>query len=583
MISYRAIRLYCYLLLWFAILMVFMPCVGNQFVDWDDLAFVTRNHHISTISPASIRWMLTTFYQGAWHPLTWFSHALDRSLWGASSTYHHLVNVLIHSLNVLLFCSLVVRLLQAKVLSQRLQYITAFTAALFFGIHPLRVESVAWVAQRKDVLCAFFFLASLIVYLSYARSESSGSRGRYYLISLALCFAALLSKPMAMTLPFVLLLIDWYPLERLTASTFWSRVREKIPFFVLAGLTAFLNMLAAGEGAVPFSYVPAHMRIMNAFCALVFYVRQTIAPSNLMPLYQLDRSLDYFGPRFIFCAVLVSLVTIVCVWRAWKRDRLWAAVWFYYLITIGPALGLFMSYRHAMADRYTYLPTLGFWLLFGLGVSRLWEVSGRLSAPRAAKGGLIACLVLLAFAYGHQTQRQISVWRNSETLWGHVIQHGKYVPALAYFSLGKIMENKGEYDKAMAYYQTALSLNPKNNRYRAGIANIISKKGNRKEALRIYEQILQEEPDNSGAYVNVGRILALMGRLDQAVKAFDRALQLQPDNGQALLLIAIAYLEKGDKATALDYYDKYLSKGFPAKPEVDRELGKTTSNPLHIR
>lgn len=583
MISYRAIGVYCYLLLWFTILMVFMPCVGNQFVDWDDHAFVTKNHHISTLSLESIRWMLTTFYQGVWHPLTWFSHALDRSLWDASPAYHHLVNVLLHSLNVLLFCSLVVRLQRGADLSRGQQYIAAFAAALLFGIHPLRVESVAWVAQRKDVLCALFFLASLIVYLSYARSESSGPRRTYYLTSLALFFGALLSKPMAVTLPFVLLLIDWYPLERLTASTFWTSVREKIPFFVLSGLTVVVNMFAAGQGAVPFSYVPAHMRIMNAFCALVFYVRQTIVPSHLIPLYQLDRSLDYFGPRFILCAFLVSLVTIVCVWRALKRDRLWATVWFYYLITIGPALGLFMSYRHAMADRYTYLPTLGFWVLVGLGVRRLWETTDKLRASRAAKGVLIACLLLVAFAYGSYTQEQIGVWKNSETLWGHVIQDGKHVPALAYFSLGKELEKKGQYDKAMAYYQTALSLNPKNNRYRAGIANIISKTGNREEALRMYKEILQEERGNSGAHVNVGRILALMGRLDEAVSAFDRALELQPDNGQALLLMAIAHLEKGEKATALDYYETYLSKGFPPSPEVERELGKTTGIPLHNR
>jgi tetratricopeptide (TPR) repeat protein len=253
------------------------------------------------------------------------------------------------------------------------------------------------------------------------------------------------------------------------------------------------------------------------------------------------------------------------------------------LITIAPALGLFMSYRHAMADRYTYLPTLGFWALFGLGVSRLWETTSRLSAPRAAKSGLIACFMLLAFAYGYQTHKQISVWKNSETLWGHVIQHGKHVPALAYFSLGKEMEKKGEYDKAMAYYQTALSLNPKNNRYRAGIANIISKTGNREEALKIYKDILQKEPDNSAAHVNVGRMLALMDRLDEAVSAFHRALELQPDNGQALLLTAIAYLGKGDRATALDYYEKYLSKGFPSSPHVEQELGETSGNPLHYR
>ena len=188
-----------------------------------------------------------------------------------------------------------------------------FAALLSVIVVTAAFTTIKVFSRRWWGLCAFFFLTSVIVYLSYARSGSSGPRRAYYLTSLVLFVAALLSKPMAVTLPFVLLLIDWYPIERLTASTWRTSVWEKVPFLILAGLTALLNMLAASGGAVPFSYVPAHMRIMNAFCALVFYIRETIAPANLIPLYQLDRSLNYFGPRFIHCAILVLLITAVCV------------------------------------------------------------------------------------------------------------------------------------------------------------------------------------------------------------------------------------------------------------------------------
>ena len=212
MISFRAIKLYLGIILGTVVLVTFLTAVGNDFVDWDDYAFVTTNYHIRSISTDSLRWMLTTFYQGAWHPLTWFSHALDRSLWGLNPAPHRLINIILHTLNVLLFCGLCMRLQDAWVernpqretISPESRFVAAWTAALLFGIHPLRVESVAWIAERKDVLSAFFYLTTIITYLGYAFGACAGEDRKWrYLLSVALYLPAVLSKPMTVTLPLV--------------------------------------------------------------------------------------------------------------------------------------------------------------------------------------------------------------------------------------------------------------------------------------------------------------------------------------------------------------------------------------------
>ena len=227
---------------------------------------------------------------------------------------------------------------------------------------------MAWLSERKDVLCALFYLSGLTAYLRYSEASTRASSVRRYLLCLALFVLALLSKPMAVTFPFVLIILDYYPLRRLTRSTFRTVLLEKVPFLALSLGDVVMNTIARGGASIPFSYVPLYMRIMNAFSAIVAYVRQTIYPEDLIPLVQLDRHLNYFGPAFVGSMILVLVVTGLCLWRAYKNDRLWAAIWFSYVITLFPALGFYMVFRHAMADRYTYVPTMGLWILFGLGV-----------------------------------------------------------------------------------------------------------------------------------------------------------------------------------------------------------------------
>ncbi len=592
MITFRAIKLYACIVLGTIVLVTFLPAVGNDFVDWDDYSFVTTNHHIQSITLDSLRWMLTTFYQGAWHPLTWFSHALDRSLWGLNPAPHRLINIILHTLNVLLFCALCIRLQDAWVernpqretVTPESKFVAAWTAALFFGIHPLRVESVAWIAERKDVLSAFFYLTTLITYLGYARAACAAQDGKWrYLLSVAAYLPAVLSKPMAVTLPFVLILIDYYPLYRLNRSNLWIRIWEKGPFLVLAAVAVGMNIAAKWGEAIPFSHVPAWLRIMNAFHAMVFYVQKTVLPSHLLPFYHLDRGLNYFGPIFVISAVAVIVVTGLCIRRALNNHRVWAAVWFYYLITLAPALGIFLPYRHAMADRYTYLSTLGFWLLAGLGAGRLWDMAGRFRKARIFKIGFIAAILSVAIVYDYATQNQINVWKNSETLWSYIIQHSDSVPDIAYFAIGKELERKGDLDGAMENYKRAWSLSPENNKFKGRMGAILAKKGDYSGAMSIYRRILEAEPSNPASFVEMGRILAMMGRYDEAIQSLERALELDPGYFPAFPVLMTAYLEKNEIAHAREFHHKYIGKGFTVSPDIEERLGVLTDAPARYR
>ena len=509
MISFRAIKLYAYLLLFFAVGMTFLPCVRNDFVNWDDFVFVVKNSHISSLSVESFLWMLTTFYQGAWHPLTWLSHGLDRALWGLNPSAHHLVNVIIHALNAVLVCVLFTmlqgvglvtstkRALDQTPLQTRVPtpepattsvYLGAFAAALLFAVHPLRVESVAWVSERKDVLCAFFFLGSLLTYLRYACAENFREKRWYYLLTLALEFLALLSKPMAVTLPLVFVLFDFFPLARLTRSSFGRLIWEKIPFLLLCLGTVVANLVATWEYAEAFISVSTSIRIMNAFYGVVFYLRQTVFPSNLVPFYKMNVDLNYFGPQFVVSALLVLVVTGIVIWRALNKDRLWAAVWFYYLIILAPTMGLIMSQHHAIANRYTYLSTLSFWFLIALGISRVWDRAGKLKNPLWMKTTALGTVALLGLMYVYSTEEQIGIWRNSKTLWSYVIEHADHVPAVAFFGLGRELERQGDLKQALEYYSVANSLSPRNSQFRNQIGEVLVQLGDIESALKVFTE-----------------------------------------------------------------------------------------------
>ncbi len=266
----------------------------------------------------------------------------------------------------------------------------------------------------------------------------------------------------------------------------------------------------------------------------------------------------------------------MCVWRAYKGDRIWSAVWFFYLVTIFPALGLYMVFRHSMADRYTYLPTLGFWLLIGLGFQRLWRVSGNLRKPVVFRVALIVCVSILAVAYAAKTRAQIGVWKNSKTLWTHVIDKSDYIPALAYSALGKVFQKEDKLELAMGYFRTASSLNPKNPKYYASMAGVYVDSKKYEKALELYKKASDLQPRDPAYHTHIGRTLALMERYDQAEKSFKRALELNGAFSSAHLMLSFLYLETGRKKEALKHFRRYKELGYDLEEAVMSKLGVTS-------
>jgi protein O-mannosyl-transferase len=586
MISSRAQKTYLFIILFGIVLLVFLPSVNNEFVDWDDYLFITQNGNISTISAHSVIWMWTTFYAGAWHPMTWFTHAADVGLWGLNPSPQRLENILLHCFNAVLFGLIILKLMasgkpqtasdESEDDSARL--VGAAAAALLFAVHPLRVESVVWISERKDVLCVTFFLLSISAYIDYAVSSE---KKRYY-AALIFSLLAVLSKPMAITLPPVLLLLDYFPLNRLNRGDFWPRIREKWPFFLLSLIATIINIAAAWRQAVPFSMVPPAMRIMNAFYAIVFYIRQSIFPHNLLPLYQVDRSLDYFDGRFTASALTFFAITGFAVWRLVKGKKLWITALAYFLITLGPASGLFMSYRHSMADRYSYLPTMSLWALVGLGICYLWEKSSKARFSSALKAAIVAGCLVPAVVYAGMTRGQMTIWKNSEILWTYLLEHAEYVPDLAYFSKAKILEDRGDLDGALPYYRSAVSLNPRSVKYRVRLAAALAKKGDEPGASAAVKEIQNFGPEHPEVLLGVGRVLLAMNRNAEALDNFTKALAKSPGNLHAMAMIIVAHLKNGDTEAAKKCFVKYRSQGFAFPTQIEAALTSANADALNL-
>ncbi|MDP2689108.1 MAG: hypothetical protein Q8P48_03235, partial [Deltaproteobacteria bacterium] len=353
--------------------LIYLPSVGNGFVNWDDQAYVYENPYIRSLD---ISWLLTAEVMGNWHPLTMLSYAADYALWGLDPRGYHLVNTVLHSLNTglaALFAFLFFRAAsggkrEADGLTKRSALFAAVIAALIFGLHPQRVESVAWVSERKDVLSGFFFLLSLIFYLRYAAPPRNGWAVSYA-ASLIFFVLAVMSKPMAITLPVALLVFDIYPLNRLSGmKKIRKAVIEKIPFFAVSVAAAYLAVWAqrSGGALAPLAPYPLGSRLMVAGKAVVFYLYKMALPFGLAPFYPREARPSFFSYEYAGAFVVVALISIFCIW-AFKKNRIFAALWLYYLVTLSPVIGIIQVGSQAAADRYTYLPSLGPALLVAAG------------------------------------------------------------------------------------------------------------------------------------------------------------------------------------------------------------------------
>jgi lipoprotein NlpI len=439
---------------------------------------------------------------------------------------------------------------------------------LLFGLHPLHTESVAWVSERKDLLCGFFFLLALLSYIRYGKGaeghvtyEKKVSR-RYYFFALGFLVLALLSKPMAVTFPVVILLLDWYPLQRLRPLKRVGPVLiEKIPFLACSLLSAAVTFAAqnAAGATMPSQSAPLMTRILVACKAVVSYLAKMVLPLDLSPFYPYPQETSLLSPQFLGPVVAIIVITAAAVASA-GRQRLWLAVWAYYLVTLLPVLGVIQVGLQSMADRYFYLPSLGPFLLLGLAVSRgydkLRQGARRVWAIRLAV--IVPCaLVFAGLSYG--TVRQIGIWKDSLALWNSVIRNEPGKVFFAYMNRGIVFDEEGRYDLALADYAAAAGLNPQNEKIYNNRAIVLNKMGYPDMAIEDCDRALSINPHYAEAYNNRGIAYATKGMLEKAIEDYGTALAEDPRYLKALINRGNAFGRKGLLMNAIEDYTQALA------------------------
>ncbi len=498
------------LLLALVTLVIYLPVLHDGFVNYDDDDYVTNNLRYQKWPDrrAGIQWAFTSFHSANWHPVTWLSHMLDCEFFGLNPAAHHFVNALIHSANAALLFILLLRLAS-------LVWPSLIVAALF-AWHPLHVESVAWISERKDVLSTFFALLTLLSYVKYAKGNCRQS------FWLALLFFALglMAKPMLVTLPFVMLLLDYWPLKRIsfpsTRNPQLPIVFEKWPFFLLAALSCVVTFFAQhGEAVRTLKQVSLSLRVENAVTATATYLAQIFWPSNLAVFYPMPETIS--PPAILISAMALIFISLL-VWLARKQTPCLIVGWLWFLGTLVPVIGLVKVGDAAHADRYTYFPAIGIFLAVVFGI---WSL---LKQSRAQKIFITASLFALV-ACVRLTEHQLQFWRDSETLFRRAIAVTQN-NATAHVNLGSALQAEGKSSEAIAEYREALRLDPKQFEADSNLGKLLFEQSKFADALPYCELAVRLKPDRATLRNNLGLTLAALGRFAEALAQFAEAARL---------------------------------------------------------
>ncbi|PYL31332.1 MAG: hypothetical protein DMF39_03315 [Verrucomicrobia bacterium] len=532
--------------------LVFGQTVRYDFVNYDDNEYVYANPAITSgLTPQGITYAFSGRHARNWHPLTTLSHMLDCQLWGVRAGGHHLTNLVLHTIAVVLLF-LVLKQMTGAI------WQSTFVAALF-AIHPLRVESVAWISERKDVLSAIFFMLTLGAYFHYARSPSLG---RY--VTMSIMFAlGLLSKSMLVTVPFILLLLDYWPLERFGGRSSIKRlVLEKIPLLALSAAGGFVTLWVQQSSVARTEQLPLVSRIGNGLVSCVIYVKQMIWPVGLAVFY--PHPGDQLPVWEVGLAiVLLGLVSAGVIALRHKRPYL-VTGWFWYLTMLVPVIGLIQVGSQAHADRYTYLPQIGLYLLLA------WAITDALTSPFQRRIlAATASVAIIALAWCAHIQA--SYWRNGESLWGHALAVTSW-NFMAHDGLGECLANRGHLDEAIDQFQLALNIAPGYREIETNLMLALTKKGRTDEAITHLQALLKEDPNDAQLHYNLGNALRKKGDSRGAIAAYEKALAIQGRYPAAHYNLGIALDQNGQIDEAIAHYQEAV-KEQPNYPEVYYSLG----------
>jgi tetratricopeptide (TPR) repeat protein len=605
---------------------VYFPVATHRFINFDDPDYVTGNPYVSAgLRSESLRWALTGVYSSNWHPLTWMSHMLDCQLYGQNPAGHHLTNVAFHAANTVLLFLLLSFITSAL-------WRSAFVAALF-ALHPQHVESVAWVAERKDVLSAFFGLLTLLAYAKYVRGKSElrnpksetnpkseiARKVTFYTLALLFFALGLLSKPMLVTWPFVMLLLDFWPLKRgtVTLRAWFPLVLEKLPFFALSGVSSVITFLAqkASGAVVPLNDTPVAARMANAVVSYARYLLKTFWPSKLAVFYPYEQ-LSWQSSEVLAASVVIVLATGAAVW-AWKRKPYWPVGWFWFVGVLVPVIGVVQVGKQAFADRYMYLPHIGLFIALSWGAA---EAIARLRWSRWAGFGMGIVVLTTATII---TSRQLTHWRDTTSLFEHTIavtsrNHVAYTVIAtelvesnrlaeatedcrlaleysqcypeAYNTLAAIYAKQEKLDEAIASYKKALECDPNYGDPCYGMANIYLKQkkygeaefharealrrapmhipsmyclatalhneGKLDEAADYYGRLIRMNPNLFSPHRFLGNVLAKQGKLDEAIEQYRIAAKIRPDDADTRAVLGVMLMQKNQLDDASEEFLK---------------------------
>jgi protein O-mannosyl-transferase len=545
----------------------FYPGLQNGFVNWDDDRNIVENPFYRGLHWTNIQWMFTTFHMGHYQPLTWLTLSIDYLFWGLNPVGYHLTNLLLHCLNavVLYFLAFRLFLLVDPALAgheHSLLPLAAGFSAVLFSAHPLRVESVAWATQRRDVLAGLFFLLSILCYLKAVTNGESGSRHRrWILLSLAAYVLSLLSKASAMTLPVVLLVLDVYPLRRLgPGSKGWFSPetrkvwREKllfVAFAVCTGVTALFAQYAAGA----YRSLEQHgiaSRFSQALYALMFYLWKTVLPFNLSPLYEIPLNPQFWRWSFFLSGFVAIGITVVL----FSKRRRWPAVlasWIVYGALLAPISGIAQSGPQLVGDRYSYLSCMSWALLAGGGLVHLWQLSltGSFASRLAIPVTGFAAVALVGL--GALTWRQTQIWKDSERLWRHALSIQKE-SGYAHNNLGMALAEQNRLDEAIVEFREVLQINPQDADGHHNLGNALARQGRLGEAVEQFHEALRIHPGHAKAHYDLGNALARQGELDTAVVHFRQALFFAPQDARAHYNLGQILVRQGKLEEAIQHY-----------------------------
>ncbi len=553
-------------------LLAFWPLKNCDFVNFDDPDYVTSNPHVQDgLTWRSVAWAFTTNHAANWHPLTWLSHILDWQLYGKNPLGHHATNLLLHVANTVLLFLILKRLTNTT-------WRSAIVSALF-ALHPLHVESVAWVAERKDVLSTFFFLLAIWAWARYAQKSEVGSRksdvrppasdlrlptSGFYWLALLFFALGLMSKPMVVTLPFVLLLLDYWPLNRMRlaapkpgeggSAECRARIRlsllyEKIPFFALAAASCAVTLIAQRSGGAVRSLgtFPIETRAQTVVVGYASYIEKTFWPKNIGAYYTHPGGWP-FWEILVSVGIVAGISALVFFLR---RNRPWLVVgWLWFLGTLVPVIGIVQVGGQYIADRYTYIPLIGLFVMLVWGAaeifSRAWIEKLIVAATSVAV--LVACLVL--------TRTQVGYWRSSAALFTHALEIttntftldntvGASLTILAHNNLGLALAQEGKIDEAIEHYSAALKIRPDLFNAHLGLGDAMAAEGKLDNAVTHYAAVLKVRPDFAEIHVRLGVALAKQGKNSESVSHFSEALRWKPDDANAHFYLAVALQGQG--------------------------------------